>query len=208
MYPINCRIVSAINEDPRVLMDTGKMRSDLFYRIAPLSLYIPPLRERPQDILAMARYFIGKYNKVFYKDIKAVSPEMERLLLAYDWPGNVRELDYVIENMMIRAEESELKLSDLPRHLQGQFETAEEAAVTVEPAMIAGGGPAMRVGGSVSSDCVSLSDSLQTYERELIETALLRNGGNQKKAAEKLGISRQNLYHRMRRLEKCKKYDT
>ena len=216
MYPINCRIVSAINEDPRVLMDTGKMRSDLFYRIAPLSLYITPLRERPQDILAMARYFIGKYNKIFYKDIKGVSPEMERLLLAYGWPGNVRELDYVIENMMIRAEESELKLSDLPRHLQGQFENAGEVpvsvenAMTVENAMSVGGGPVMRVGadGSESSDCVSLSGSLQTYEKELIETALIRNGGNQKKAAEQLGISRQNLYHRMRRLEMCKKYDT
>lgn len=216
MYPINCRIVSAINEDPRVLMDTGKMRSDLFYRIAPLSLYIPPLRERPQDILAMARHFVGKYNKVFYKDIKGVSPDMERLLLAYDWPGNVRELDYVIENMMIRAKESELKLSDLPRHLQGQFVSVREEELTEENAVIKentiikenGSTAEAGTGGKGSGACVNLSGCLQTYERELIEAALLQNGGNQKKAAEQLGISRQNLYHRMRRLELCKKNNT
>lgn len=211
MYPINCRIISAINEDPQVLMETGKLRSDLFYRIAPLSLYIPSLRERPQDILAMARYFIEKYNKVFYKDVQNVSTEMERLLLAYPWPGNVRELDYVIENMMIRAEESELKLPDLPRHLQRQFETPKKEGTSSKGNE---GGLSSVANGETETTCglqtekINLLEALALYERNLIEAVLDECGGNQKKAAERLGISRQNMHYRLKRLDACKKYDT
>ena len=220
MYSINCRIVSAINEDPQVLMETGKLRSDLFYRIAPLSLYIPPLRERPQDIIAMARHFIDKYNHVFYKDIKDLSPEMERLLVSYSWPGNVRELDYVIENMMIRAEEKELKLSDLPRHLRGQFEprgTGADGAEAAKEAEAVKGAETVteaetekyiRELFTMQMADSALPENLEAYERYLIQTALDECGDNQKKAAEKLGISRQNIHYRMKRLDMCKKNET
>lgn len=197
MYPIDCRIISAMNEDPQVLIRDGRLRNDLFYRIAPLSLYIAPLRDRPEDILDLIRYFVAKYNKFFYKDVKGIEPETQALMLSHPWPGNVRELDYVIENMMIRAQKSHFTLADLPQHLMHQFARktppqAETAPPAAEPDPI--------------WDDRSIEEALELYEARIIQSALQRTGGNKKRAAELLGISRQNLHYRQMRLNRRKDF--
>jgi len=195
MYPIDCRIISAMNEDPQILIQDGRLRNDLFYRIAPLSLYIPPLRERPEDILELSRYFVEKYNKLFYKDIKDLEPKTQALILSYTWPGNVRELDYVIENMMIRAQNPYLELTDLPQHLVHQFVPKNDASAEEIPSL---------ENPNVILNGISIEDALDIYERRIIQSALQRAGGNKKRAAELLGISRQNLHYRQIRLNKRK----
>lgn len=193
MYPIDCRIISAMNEDPQVLIQDGRLRSDLFYRIAPLSLYIAPLRDRPEDISELGRCFVEKYNKLFFKAVKGIEPETQALMLSYPWPGNVRELDYVIENMMIRAQKPYLELADLPQHLVHQF-MRDSSAQDVPPAE---GPPPIPEGHSIE-------EALELYEAGIIRSALQRTGGNKKRAAELLGISRQNLHYRQIRLNKRK----
>lgn len=198
MYPITCRIISAMNEDPQALIQDGRLRSDLFYRIAPLSLYIAPLRDRPEDIMELSRCFIEKYNKLLYKDIKGLSPEIQALFLSYPWPGNVRELDYVVENMIIRARGTELERADLPRHLVHQFLQPEGSSAAAPDCPSAPREPAF-------PEALQIEAALDAYESRIIEHALQLAGGNKKRAAESLGISRQNLYYRQKRLRLCKK---
>ena len=155
----------------------------------------PPLRERPEDILELSRYFVEKYNKLFYKDIKDLEPKTQALILSYTWPGNVRELDYVIENMMIRAQNPYLELTDLPQHLVHQFVPKNDASAEEIPSL---------ENPNVILNGISIEDALDIYERRIIQSALQRAGGNKKRAAELLGISRQNLHYRQIRLNKRK----
>lgn len=182
--PVACRIMCAVNEDPQKSIKEGKLRQDLFYRIAGLSLYIAPLRERPDDILGLSSAFIEKYNKRLSKQIQFMSGELQEVLLGYSWPGNVRELEHVIENLMIRheANQVELSLTGAPKHLLEAFATR-----TAEV-----GGAPPRKG--------SLSMCLRDIERVYILESLQRNGWNIARSAKDLGIIRQSLIYRMKKL--------
>src|SRR5579872_6397338 len=114
---INVRILAATNRNLEEAMKEGAFRADLFYRLAVMRIDLPPLRERPDDILLFASRFVDDFNKSLGRNVRQIAPEARRLLLAYHWPGNVRELKNVIERAMILSGSDEL----LPAHLPGEI---------------------------------------------------------------------------------------
>ncbi|QZY54756.1 sigma-54 interaction domain-containing protein [Crassaminicella profunda] len=180
---IHCRIISAINEDPQKIIREGKLRQDLFYRIATICLYIPPLRERPQDILSMSSFFIEKYNNMLNKNIKAFSSELREIMLSYNWPGNVRELEHILENLMIRVRENEkeLRTEHLPKYIQTRI-IGENACSKIQKKQN------------------SLTGTLRDIEKRIILESLNKNEWNISKTSRDLGIIRQSLIYRMKKL--------
>jgi arginine utilization regulatory protein len=181
--PIRCRIISAVNETPEKLLAEGRLREDLFYRIAGYSLYIPPLRKRRDDIITMSSYFIKKYNRKLNKRIEDLSIFLKKEMLNYKWPGNVRELEHVIENLMVRSkgEEKLLKVKHLPGHLKSKIVTVGE-------------------GPEIEEENLSLTEVLQEVEKQMIIEVLDKNNGNVSQSARDLGIIRQSLIYRMKKL--------
>lgn len=121
--PIQCRVITAINEEPSKLIGEGRLRQDLFYRISGFCLYIPPLRERKEDLVYIGEFFIKKYNKLLNRNIETFSTQLRKIMLSYKWPGNVRELEHFVENMMIKSTENqrELNYEDIPRYIKNQM---------------------------------------------------------------------------------------
>ena len=176
---VDVRIVTATNKDLVKLKDEGKFRGDLFYRINVASMEIPPLRERPEDILPLTKYFLQEYDEEFHKDVRKVSEGVEDFFMSYSWPGNVRELRNVIERAMILGEGDTLQMEDLPMEILGQ---ASRQGKMIEGIRI----PAEGI-------------SLEKVEEALVKQALKMTGGNQTKAARLLDISRDALRYRMQK---------
>ena len=118
---INVRILAATNRDLEKAMLEGSFRSDLFFRLAVLHIDLPPLRERPGDILLFASRFIDDFNKSLGRNVERIAPEAQALLLRYHWPGNVREVKNVIERAMILSTGNELLPAHLPQEIVGQI---------------------------------------------------------------------------------------
>jgi len=111
---VDIRVVAATNKDLRTAVEQGAFRKDLYYRLQVVTITIPPLRERREDIGLLARHFLEHFSREFKKPQPRLSVAAERLLVQYDWPGNVRELRNVIERAMILVESGELTPGDLP----------------------------------------------------------------------------------------------
>lgn len=116
-YPIRCRLICASNESARELLQGKLMRQDLFYRISDFILAIPPLRERREDILELAKRFICQYNREFHKNITGMSDRLQDWLQAGCWKGNTRELERVMRSLMLRVPEVESEL-DLQKDIE------------------------------------------------------------------------------------------
>nr|WP_312578983.1 sigma 54-interacting transcriptional regulator [Sedimentibacter sp.] len=188
MIPIYCRVITAINEDPKELMEKGLLRKDLFYRISGLMLNIPSLRERKEDIKYLSEFFIQKNNKIMNKNVAIMSQNLVQLLMDYSWPGNIRELEYVIENLMIKVKTNcnILTLDDLPMHISHNLNSDIKNK-------------------SIQTEGKLLNDVLDDVEKKMILNALEENGWNITHASKKLGIIRQSLLYRMKRLDIAKK---
>ena len=185
-YPIRCRLICASNEDPEVLLREKRMRSDLFYRVAGFCLFIPPLRQRGEDAVELARLFVKRFNREFGRHVKSLSQRLEGWIKSARWPGNTRELQNVIQNMMLRVEETEWELD--VRHIPA-YARHLQTRTAVPP------GPEENVPGRWD-----LNGLLRDYQRQLLQTALNQSKGNITQAAASLGIGRQNLLARMKRL--------
>ena len=182
--PISCRIISAVNEDPEKTIKEGRLRQDLYYRLAGVSLYIPPLRERKEDILTTSEFFINKYNKILSKNVKCMSKELKEVMLDYKWPGNVRELEHIIENIMIRTmdNQTELKVLDIPQYIRDSM----LGSISID---------------KVQKNKCGLPDILRGIEKKLILESLDKNNWNISRATKDLGIIRQSLEYRMKKLK-------
>jgi len=178
---VDIRIIAATNKNLREAVREGAFRQDLYYRLNVIQLIVPPLRERPQDILPMARFFIEHYNAKFKRQIEGISPEAESLLLAHDWPGNVRELRNAIERAMILEDTAYVRSASLPIAVRG---TGSSFASTT-------GGPPPAFTGEAMS--------LVEQERRLLVQALEKTGGNQTQAARLLRITRDTLRYKMKK---------
>ncbi|HZP16382.1 MAG TPA: sigma 54-interacting transcriptional regulator [Terriglobales bacterium] len=177
---LNVRVIAATNKNLREAVKEGAFRQDLYYRLNVIQITIPPLRERPEDILPLTKFFIEHYNRKFQRSVEGVSPEAVRLLLAHDWPGNVRELRNAVERAMILEESSLLTASSLPiaiRHLEGKDSAA----------------PWPRI--AFPEEGLSLVEN----ERMLVAQALEKTGGNQTQAAHLLRITRDTLRYKMKK---------
>ncbi len=169
-------LIAATNRDLWKAVENGGFREDLYYRINLVPIYMPPLRERREDIPFLSKYFIGTANREFKRNVQGIVEEAEGLLMAYDWPGNVRELKNVIERAVILGGEEYILVEHLPREIAKNAHDADVEFKLPEKGI-----------------------SLAGVERGLIEQALRRAGGNQVQAAKLLDISRHALRHRMKK---------
>ena len=110
----DCRIIAATNKDLKTEIEQGKFREDLYYRLSVITLNIPPLRERKEDIPLLAEYFLDHFCEVYNKRISGFSGEVDRVICAYDWPGNVRELKNFIERAVIFTDEDIIRTDIIP----------------------------------------------------------------------------------------------
>jgi len=171
---IDVRVLSATNKDLKMLMEEGQFRDDLFYRIGVIPIYLPPLRERHEDIALLIDAFISRIRLKTQKPIKGMAREALDLLAGHDWPGNVRELINVIEYAFVLCSGDEIKPEHLPANLTGN------------PRSLSGKQPNSRL--QISSD-----------DRARLLEALKRTGGNKSEAARLLGISRVTLWKRLKK---------
>lgn len=123
--PLDLRIIAATNQDPEKLMDEGKFREDLYYRLNVARVHLPPLRERKEDISRLIEYAIKKMNRCFRLNVKGLTDEAMTTLFRYDWPGNVRELMNLIEALFINLPARHLDFVDLPKHFQQRLKLTE-----------------------------------------------------------------------------------
>jgi two-component system NtrC family response regulator len=174
---INVRIVAATHRNLAAMVEDGTFREDLFYRLAVVPLYLPPLRERREDIAEIAEFLFRKAKEKHGMTALRIAPALMARLSVYRWPGNVRELENAIERMIVLSNGEVITEDDLPQELRGS------AAVP---------GPS-----SFLLDLPEEGISLEAVERELLLRALERFNGNQTQAARYLDISRRTLIYRM-----------
>lgn len=168
---IDVRLISATNAKIMQMVAEGTFRQDLLYRINTVEIHIPPLRERGEDVLLLADFFLAKYAKKYDKQIRGIGRDAKLMLMKYDWPGNVRELQHAVERAVIMADSSVLK----PYNFMLQ--------PAVQPTQ--------------DSETEGLPMNLDKLERDAIERAMKRADGNISRAAELLGITRYSLYRKL-----------
>lgn len=177
-YKVDLRIICATNQDLRKLAENGSFRKDLFYRITVVPIHIPPLRERPEDIIKLAEHFVRGHPK--NKRFTSISARTRRLLSSYHWPGNVRELQNAIEHAMVMSQEKTLLPDALPSEIVQQLEAGNA-----------------RQANHSRQDSMDYSKNLKREtERKQIIAALEQHHGNQSAAARELGISRVTLWRK------------
>jgi two-component system NtrC family response regulator len=177
---VDVRLVCASNVDLTAEVETGRFRADLFYRINVMTLEVPPLRERPEDVPVLSEAFLAEFSARLARPVRRIRPEAVRAMAAYHWPGNVRELRNVIERGVLLEKTEELRFESLP------FRTPAAEPASGPPAT---GPPATDAGGAD----LNLRRSLKTAERRLLEEALRRSDGVRREAARLLGIDERNL---------------
>ncbi|MDX2152414.1 MAG: sigma 54-interacting transcriptional regulator [Bryobacteraceae bacterium] len=183
---LDLRVVAATNKNLREAVKEGAFRQDLFFRLNVIHITIPPLRERPEDITPMVKFFIEHYNRKFKRHIEGAHPDALNMLLSHDWPGNVRELRNAIERAMILEESAFITAASLPMSISQQSGHAAPMLVHAAPAAPA---PAFPEGGL----------SLEDNERHLLVKALEKTNGNQTQAARLLRITRDTLRYKMKK---------
>ncbi|HLY61422.1 MAG TPA: sigma-54 dependent transcriptional regulator [Terriglobia bacterium] len=196
---VDVRVIAASNRDLERAVREGGFRQDLYYRLAIISILIPPLRERREDILPLIEFFIQLFNRKFRKSVKGISDEARRLLLSYDWPGNVRELKNAIERAMILEEESVLRSSYMPSALERPGGWAAPLDDVRSPSRA---GQPLPNGRHLPPLIIPEGGTaLEEVERALVELALRQADGNQTRAAHLLDISRDALRYKMKKFD-------
>ena len=173
---MDVRILAATNANLREKVGEGAFRQDLFYRLNTIELHLPPLRERGEDIVLLAEYFLKIYSGKYSVGDVVLGASAKQKLLKHTWPGNVRELQHCIERAIVLSDKTEL--------------TAED--IRLEDSVVASGTSS----GSIKVDSLNL----QTLEREAIKRAISLSNGNLTQAAELLGITRFALYRKIDKL--------
>ena len=179
---VDVRVIAASNRDLEQMAKNAQFRPDLFYRLNVVSLFLPPLRERREDIPLLLDHFMRNKAREHSVALKTLSPEVVDFFTAYPWPGNIRELENLIERLTILTPHETITLRDLPPSMRSTDQTA-----TLKEDVLNGSRP--------------LSDAVDEFERELIVKALQRTGFNQTKAAALLGTSRRILKYRIEKLK-------
>jgi len=173
---VNIRLVAATNADLEKIMKEGKFREDLYYRLNVIPIYIPPLRDRIEDLGALTDHFIEKYSKKNEREIKGISEDARLAFINYDWPGNVRELENAIENAIIMCDGNVIGIDDIPGYLHAHVTKTENFNELIE-----------------FEKGFSFKNEIESYEKEIIRQALIKSKGNKTKAARILGFTLRTL---------------
>jgi transcriptional regulator with PAS, ATPase and Fis domain len=166
---VDVRVIAATNRSLDAMVKEGTFREDLFYRLNVIPIAIPPLRERKEDILPLARHFLAEANRTFHKTVKRFAPDTEVLLLGYAWPGNVRELKNLVERLVILSTGESIDAHSMPP----QFSRTPE--------------------GRAPEETPATARTLAAIERAYIVKVMQQANGNKSEAAKILGITRQTL---------------
>jgi len=176
--PVDVRVIAATNKDLSREIRAGRFREDLYFRLNVVPIFVPPLRERGDDVVRLAEHFIAEFSREYGRRVKRLSPGAVLRLRAYSWPGNVRELRNVIERLMITVPDESIE----EHHLDFLAPADAPAAdVQAEPVR-------------------QLHEAREGWERRYIASALAACEGNMSRTAEVLGIERSNLYKKMKSL--------
>lgn len=181
-YPVDIKIVAAMNEEPWEAVKEGRLRSDLYYRINVVSLALSPLRERKPDIPLLVEYFLALYSERFGRTLATLAPSILEKMVDYHWPGNVRELEHAIEAAMNMADGNRLEEEDFPESIRRNWSNLNERTDLKE-----------------KSSLCSLKERLEEEEKQWIEKALQATQGNIKQAAAALQIPRQTLQYKLKK---------
>ena len=172
---VDVRLIAATNKDPAEEMRAGRFREDLYYRLKKVQLYVPPLTERPEDLMPMISRFIAQAARRHDRPVTGVEPAALDLLLTYDWPGNVRELSNTVEGMVALARGTELTVEDLPPEIKDRVAAIRPSSMIRVP-----------VGWTMSQ-----------VEREVIRMTLAKNEGTRTLTAKVLGIGLRTLHRKL-----------
>ena len=179
--PVDVRVIAATNRNLERAVENNEFREDLYWRLNVVTINLPPLRERRQDLPLLMDYFLDRFQSEMRLGVKSISPEARDLLLSYGWPGNVRELENTLCRAVILCEGEVLRNSDLPPRIRGEL-------------------PA--TAGASADDRLKLADAVKTaterVEKTLIAARLAQHRNSRTATAESLGISRKTLFNKMR----------
>jgi DNA-binding NtrC family response regulator len=173
---VDVRLVAATNKDLKKLVSEGKFRDDLYYRLSVVTIHLPPLRQRRQDIPLLVQAFIRHCSAENAKPVREITAEAVNTLMAYDWPGNVRELRNTIEQMVVLARGERLTLRDVPAAIRGGADLTKISVVRPGTTM-----------------------TVEEAERQLIVQALKETDGNRTRAAQRIGMSRRTLHRKLKK---------
>jgi len=177
---IDVRVIAATNRDLNAALAEGRFRQDLYYRLKVVTINLPPLRDRPEDIVLLTRYFINHYNREFSKKVTGTDEETKKALMAYDWPGNVRELKNVIEHIFILENDTIIKFEHLPAEIAYKKNHPVEAD-------------------KIRIDFPTEGFPLDEIEKIVVQKALTLANGNQSKAAALLSVTRDTIRYKMKK---------
>ena len=178
------RVICATKKDLLEQVKAGYFREDLFYRLNVVPIYIPPLRERKDDIPLLINHFLKKFVSQYDDALPEISPDVLSILMAYNWPGNVRELENVIEHAVAFSKSSGITIETLPDYLKKVEIRRDLLSMDLSDKQV-----------------ISLQDALTEVEKKLIQWAYQKTNGNQVKMAEILGIPRTTLRNRLIKLQ-------
>jgi transcriptional regulator with PAS, ATPase and Fis domain len=210
---VNVRIIAATNRPLEQLIAEKKFREDLYYRLNVISVTIPPLRERGNDVILLANHFLEKYAEKYGKDAR-FSKTVYQIFLSHSWPGNVRELQNAIESALVLCRDNIIRADDLPEHItHGSTPDVQAPPVSRGPAFNSAdadgpanaGGPinasdSEHVGNSAPADTNNhglLKEEMDAYEKKIIEDTLARFGGSKTKTQAALGLSKRTFYRKL-----------
>ncbi len=183
---IDARIISASSQDLKQLVEEKKFRADLYYRLNVASVRLPALRERNDDILILANYFLDVFNKEFKRNIRSISPAAQKMLMRHPWVGNVREIRNVMERAVLFEQSDVLSSQNISLQQISQKEVPEVSGIN-------------DVNQEINLPEAGLS--LEKLEQHLLKQALERTGGNKTKAAALLGLSRETMKYRLKKFK-------
>jgi two-component system response regulator HydG len=175
---IDVRVIAATNKDLAQEIDTGRFREDLYYRLNVVTLNVPPLRERSEDIALLAQHFLNDFAVKNKRQVKGFTPQAMDRMLKYGWPGNVRELMNAVERAVVLSRSDYIDVKDMPLVVQGRLEGKEEG---LHPADVPADLP------------------LEEVERATILRTLESSHGNKSEAARRLGITRKTLHKKLKK---------
>ncbi|MBM4030394.1 MAG: sigma-54-dependent Fis family transcriptional regulator [Planctomycetes bacterium] len=172
---VDVRVIASTNRNLEKAVRDGDFREDLYYRINVVPIFLPPLRERREDVLLLASHFLARFAARNRKSFKGIAPAAQQKLMAYHWPGNVRELENAIERAVVMAQGDTIGPDDIALNPDVSRESPED----------------------VASKLLQPGFAIEEFERKLLEAGLRKTGGNQSRAAELLGLTRRTLQYRM-----------
>lgn len=189
---IDVRILAATNRNLESEVGLNRFRGDLYFRLAVILLHLPPLRDRGDDILVLAEHFLRRFSTKYGKEVRRIDARAREVLLSYPWPGNVRELSHVIERAVLWSRDATLNVEHLS--------VAAPMRISADGSLPGPSQERSQHDGGVAQDPLSPeSTDLTQVERSMIERAMRDAGGNQTRAAQRLGISRDTLRYRLKK---------